>query len=212
MSIDKRTRRDFLKACARGAGVVAVGGVAAGLTLRADADKVWQLDPDVCTVCKDSTNSAGWGRCATECVLKNSAVKAVNNFDSCGYCFICPAYFDITSRQLDDGTFEGLICPQDAINRRLVGEADEYDPNNNFFEYTIDESKCTGCGLCVQHCKPPGGNGSLRLQVRHNLCEDCNQCTIATACPPTAFYRSRVTDRPAGYKRPESPARKRSAP
>lgn len=201
-----------MKTCARGAGAVAVGGVAAGLTLRADADKVWQLDAGLCTTCKDFTNADGWARCATKCALKGSAVKAVNDFTICGYCFICPAYYDVTSERLDDGTYAGLICPQDAIIRKLVGDSDPDDPNNNFYEYTIDESKCNGCGLCIEPCKPPMGNGSLRLEVRHNVCVDCNQCLIAEACPPEAFFRSPVRGQQAGYRRPGTPACKRPHP
>jgi electron transport complex protein RnfB len=41
------------------------------------------------------------------------------------------------------------------------------------------------------------GLGSIKLQVRHNLCVDCNQCAIATACPVDAFERL-----PAGQKPP----------
>jgi Na+-translocating ferredoxin:NAD+ oxidoreductase subunit B len=192
---DKPTRRQFLKGCARVAGAAAVGAVALKLTARADADKVWQLDPKVCSDC---------GKCALKCVLKQSAVRAVNNFDECGYCRICPAYFDTTSRENEDGTFDTLVCPRNAMRRRLVGKSDPDDPNNNYYEYTIDESLCNGCGLCVARCKPNAGNGALHLQVRHDLCRDCNQCSIATACPPQAFYRARLADAPAGYRRSRS--------
>jgi trimethylamine--corrinoid protein Co-methyltransferase len=34
----------------------------------------------------------------------------------------------------------------------------------------------------------------MRLEVRHSLCADCNQCRIAVNCPPKAFYRSPVAD------------------
>ncbi len=218
----KPTRRDFLKNCARGAGIVAAGSVAAGLTVRADADKVWQLDPNTCTTCKSYRNDQGWGRCATECVLPHSAVKVVNDFNVCGYCFICPAYFDVNSDVYSyeeaealgpypdgtsrEGTHSKLICPQDAIARRVVGEVDLGDPYNNFFEYTIDEAKCNGCGLCVEACKPPMGNASLRLEVRHNLCLDCNQCAIAPNCPPKAYYRGSVRSKRPGYAPPGEPA------
>ena len=220
---DKTTRRQFLKTCARGAGVVAAGSVAAGLIGRADADKVWQLDPKTCTTCKDFLNPDGWGRCATECVRKQSAVRAVNDFTICGYCFICPAYFDVSSEvytweeaeevgPYPDGTsredtYKGLICPQDAMTRHVIGEQDPTDPNNNFYEYTIDETKCNGCGLCVKNCGRPMGNESIRLEVRHHLCLDCNQCAIATNCPPSAFYRGSVRTARPGYG-PEGPTAK----
>ncbi|NLF30187.1 MAG: 4Fe-4S binding protein [Planctomycetes bacterium] len=221
---DQTTRRQFLKGCARGAGVVAVGAVAAGLTVRADADKVWQLNPTTCTTCRDFTNDQGWGRCSTACVRTPSAVKAVNDFTVCGYCFICPAYFDVQSpvytweeaEQLGpypdgtsrEGTHKKLICPQDAIRRRVVGQIDPYDPYNNFFEYTIDEGRCNGCGLCVEYCRPPMGNASLRLEVRHHLCLDCNQCAIARTCPANAFYRGSLRAQRPGYEGGTGPVTK----
>jgi electron transport complex protein RnfB len=33
------------------------------------------------------------------------------------------------------------------------------------------------------------GNGSLQLQVHHDLCVNCNQCSIARNCPSDAFRR-----------------------
>jgi electron transport complex protein RnfB len=33
------------------------------------------------------------------------------------------------------------------------------------------------------------GNGAMHLQIRHDLCVNCNECTIARACPTRAFSR-----------------------
>lgn len=222
----KSTRRQFLKTCARCAGVAAAGAAAVSLTMRADADKVWQLSPDTCSTCAGFRNASGWGRCSTECVLPRSAVRAVNDFGVCGYCFICPAYFDVSSdvytyqeaQRLGpypdgttrEGTHKKILCPQDAIVRRVVGMVDPHDPYNNFFEYAIDETRCNGCGLCVEACKPPAGNASLRLEVRHNLCVDCNQCAIAARCPTSAFYRSSLIAETPGYAPKAKPADKGS--
>ena len=52
------TRRQFLQSCCRGVGVVAAAGVAAKLAIRAEPDKVWQLDPAVCTTCRKCDDGA----------------------------------------------------------------------------------------------------------------------------------------------------------
>lgn len=198
------TRRQFLKGCARYCGAAAVAGAAGGLVWkRAEADKVWQIDPDVCEICRDNLDRDGWAKCATECVLKRSAVRAVNDYSICGYCLICPAYHDVNSDPDDFGVPTGKVCPQDAIIRKPVGMVDPMDPANNFFEYSIDETKCNGCGICVENCKPPMGNASLRLEVRHNLCLDCNECSIAQACPYEAFARKPVAGESGGYFKPK---------
>jgi electron transport complex protein RnfB len=33
------------------------------------------------------------------------------------------------------------------------------------------------------------GNGSLYLQVKHDLCVGCNECSIARNCPAQAYQR-----------------------
>ena len=58
----------------------------------------------------------------------------------------------------------------------------------NAYEYTIDESLCIGCSKCVKGCTT-FGNGSMHLQIRHNVCVNCNECTISRACPTRAFQR-----------------------
>ena len=135
------------------------------------ADKlVWQLDPAKCISC---------GNCATYCVLDESAVKCVHNFTMCGYCDLCTGYFHPEPIALNSGA-ENQLCPTGAIKRSFVE-----DP---YFEYTIDERLCIGCGKCVKGCNA-FGNGSLQLQVRHDRCQNCNECSIAAACPSQAFRR-----------------------
>ena len=70
-----------------------------------------------------------------------------------------------------------------------IGEVDPYDPLNNFYDYIIDEEKCNGCGKCVMACKEPAGLSSLRLEVRYDICVNCNRCDIAAACPEDALLR-----------------------
>ena len=136
---------------------------------------LWQIDPAKCTQC---------GRCETECILKPSAVKCVHQYESCGYCLFCSGYYH-DNRANFDTAGENLRCPTDAIIRRYIE-----DP---YFEYTIDEARCVGCGKCVKGCKA-FGNGSLFLQIRHGLCKQCNQCRIAAVCPSKAFTKVPVNE------------------
>ncbi len=167
----KVTRRRFLRDCARGAGLVGLGGVTGLVAGRADADKtVWQIDPHKCVSC---------GNCATNCVLDVSAVKCFHAYAVCGYCQLCSAFFETGANELNSGA-ENQLCPVGAIARTYVE-----DP---YYEYVIDESICLGCGKCVKGCNA-FGNGSLFLQVRQDLCVGCNDCSIAAACPSGAIAR-----------------------
>ena len=175
------TRRQFIDRTCRVIGLTALGGAAGLLAARrASAHAVFQVDPLKCTACD---------LCRTSCVLSFSAVKAVNEFSKCGYCRLCPAYMDVTSQPDEKGIPSGKVCPQDALKRRVVGREDPDDPNNNYYEYSVDEARCTGCGKCVKACKPPMGNGSLRLEIRYDRCVGCNECGILIACPSTAIVR-----------------------
>jgi electron transport complex protein RnfB len=169
------TRRGFLTTAVR-ALMLVTGGALLGAWImkpRPSRQRVWQIDPLKCTHC---------GKCATECVLKPSAVKLVHAFPICGYCKLCFGFFKAQQHALDENA-ENQRCPTNAITRRLI-EAP-------YYEYTIDEGKCIGCGLCARGCTD-FGNGSMFLQIRHDLCVNCNQCSIATACPAGAFVRAPV--------------------
>lgn len=168
---DKSTRREVLSGGARGAGLLGLGMVTGFLSAReSKAETVWQLDPDLCIQC---------GLCATECVLETSAVKCVHSHDVCGYCELCTGYFEPEPVALNEGA-ENQLCPTGAILRTFVEEP--------YYEYSINEPLCVGCAKCVKGCNM-FGNGSLYLQVRHDRCVNCNECTIATACPAQAFRR-----------------------
>ncbi|MEE8452896.1 MAG: ferredoxin [Thermoguttaceae bacterium] len=173
---DKRLdRRGFMAGTVRVAGVVGLGGMAGVLgTQRSQSEEyVWQLDPDKCMAC---TN------CQTHCVLDESAVKCVQFFLMCGFCDICTGYFPIENYELNTGA-ENHLCPTNALVRTFIEE----QAGVRYFEYTIDEVNCIGCGKCVEGCALM--NGSLYLQVRHDRCVNCNECSIAVACPTQAFRR-----------------------
>jgi electron transport complex protein RnfB len=174
------TRRQFIDRSVRIIGFAGIGGAAGLLIRRASGDPVYQVDPSKCTACD---------LCRTSCVLSLSAVKAVNDFEKCGYCMLCPAYYDVASQPDEKGIPTGKVCPQDALKRRVVGKVDEDDPNNNYYEYVIDEIQCDGCGKCVKACMPPAGNGSLRLEIRYTRCVECNECAIQIVCPEGAIVR-----------------------
>jgi Na+-translocating ferredoxin:NAD+ oxidoreductase subunit B len=164
-------RREFLNSGFRF--TVAVGlGVTIGHLLGKSSSRqmVWQLDPTKCIQC---------GKCATSCVKTLSAVKCVHVYSMCGYCDLCGGYFRPEARDLTTAA-ENQLCPTSAIKRKFVE-----DP---YFEYEIDEELCNGCGKCVKGCGA-FGNGSLQLQVRHDLCDNCNECAIARDCPADAFTR-----------------------
>lgn len=167
------TRRAFLAHGLRGLALLATGGAAGAVVHAGQPDTVWQIDPDKCTQC---------GKCATHCVLRPSAVKCVHAYARCGYCKLCFGFFESETlpEEIAGTGAEFQRCPTDAIKRTFIE-----DP---YFEYTIDEPRCIGCGLCVRGCAAYG-NGSLFLQIRHDRCVNCNQCAIATACPAGAIRR-----------------------
>ena len=169
------SRRDFLRAGLRNAAVAGLGGWAGLAAWRSTAgNTVWQIDPQKCLRC---------GRCATSCVLEQSAVKCVHTYAMCGYCQLCTGYFEPDPIDLNTGA-ENQLCPAGAIIRTFVE-----DP---YYEYTIDERLCIGCAKCVDGCNR-FGNGSLYLQVRHDRCVNCNECSIARVCPADAFRRVPVS-------------------
>jgi len=165
------SRRSFLSNAARLVAVTGVGallGKLSGATVAKNT--VWQIDPAKCVRC---------GKCATHCVLEQSAVKCVHGFAICGYCQLCTGYFGPEPNELTTAA-ENQHCPTAAIKRTFVE-----DP---YYEYTIDEKLCIGCAKCVDGCNRYG-NGSLFLQVRHDRCVNCNECSIALVCPAGAFVR-----------------------
>lgn len=168
---ESQSRRDFLRGGMRIGAMTGLGALGGVLALRSTADDfVWQIDPQKCKHC---------GHCATDCVLEQSAVKCVQDYSICGYCDLCTGYFEAEPLALNTGA-ENQLCPTGGIIRRFIE-----DP---YFEYNIDENLCIGCAKCVKGCQL-FGNGSFYLQVRHDRCLNCNDCSIARVCPSDAFVR-----------------------
>lgn len=187
---DEYSRREVLGAAARTTVLVGLCGLTGVLALKSRATHAWAIDGQRCLNSKVGVPGKDYCElCASSCVLALSAVRAVNEFSKCGRCYVCPAYFKITSAVGPDGLPSEKVCPRDAIRREAIGWIDPADPANNFYEYTIDEKKCNGCGRCVMECKEPAGLGSVQLEVRHDVCLDCNRCSIAVACPEEAYER-----------------------
>ena len=162
---DNMNRRKFMRegvwaGCLAGLGATA--GLMAGK--KSGAEMVWQIDPFTCISC---------GNCATYCVLEESAVKCVHKYAMCGYCKLCTGFYEPEPKALDKAA-ENQLCPNGAIGRKFV--------EHPYYAYSIDETLCNGCAKCVKGCTA-FGNGSLFLQVRHDRCLNCNECSIAAACP-----------------------------
>ncbi|MDR1883789.1 MAG: ferredoxin [Prevotella sp.] len=167
------TRKKFLRICGSvlaGTAIASLSGISLKRILSKEASCFWQIDPAKCTYC---------GRCETDCVLPISAVKCVHANRVCGYCDLCGGYYRTNVKDLNTAA-ENLRCPTGAIKRAYVE-----DP---YFEYAIDESLCNGCGKCAKGCNS-FGNGSLYLQVKQDLCKNCNECKISEVCPSGAIQR-----------------------
>ncbi len=164
-------RREFIQKSARLSLVLALGGVGGfALTKTTKDEWVWQIDPFKCTQC---------GRCESDCVLAPSAVKCIHAYDLCGYCDLCGGYFKPDANELSTAG-ENQLCPTAAIERKFIEEP--------YFEYIINEDLCIGCAKCVEGCTS-FGNGSFHLQIMHNICLNCNECSIARVCPSDAISR-----------------------
>jgi len=169
------TRREFVKKGLGTAAGVSLAGVAGILAVNSTSEElVWQLDPNKCVQCE---------KCSTSCVLPQSAVKCVHSYSMCGYCDLCSGYLQPGAKSRDTGA-ESQLCPTGALKRTYVE-----DP---YFEYVIDEELCIGCSKCVKGCGS-FGNGSLYLQVKHDRCVNCNECSISRVCSSQAFSRVPVS-------------------
>jgi electron transport complex protein RnfB len=166
-----QSRRDFVKKAGKLAVAFPLIIIPVALSKQTSATGyVWQIDPFKCTQC---------GQCKTNCVLTPSASKCVHAYQMCGFCDLCGGYQRQGVKNISTAA-ENQLCPTGAITRTFVEEP--------YFQYTIDENLCDGCTKCVKGCAD-FGNGSLYMQIRHNLCVNCNDCSIARTCPSDAISR-----------------------
>jgi len=166
-----QSRRDFVWNAGKLAVILPLAFIPVALAKKTSVKGyVWQIDPFKCTQC---------GQCKTNCVLTPSASKCVHAFPMCGFCDLCGGYLRQGVKTISTGA-ENQMCPTAAITRKFVEEP--------YFEYTINEDLCDGCAKCVKGCAD-FGNGSLYMQIRHNLCVNCNDCSIARSCPSNAISR-----------------------
>jgi electron transport complex protein RnfB len=166
-----QSRRDFVSKA--GKALIAAPLIALPLLLTKKSygsGFVWQIDPFKCTTC---------GNCKINCVLTPSASKCFHAHQLCGYCDLCGGYLKEGAKSISTGA-EVQMCPTGAIERKFVEEP--------FFEYNINEDLCDGCAKCVKGCKD-FGNGSLFMQIKQDLCVNCNDCSIARNCPSNAISR-----------------------
>jgi electron transport complex protein RnfB len=155
------SRRNFINNGVRLALGVSVVGTAA-FSMKGSVsgkDYVWQIDPFKCTQC---------GRCATECVKAESAVKCVHAYALCGYCDLCGGYLKPGARK-ETGA-ENQLCPTAAIQRKFIEEP--------YFEYIIDKELCIGCAKCVKDVRPSGTDPST-----------CRSCRISAELQPVFHCR-----------------------
>ncbi len=177
-------RKEFLRRSGHALGLGVLVSISARLLMKPsdDADFIaqgrrfaWQIDPDKCQSC---------GLCATSCVRKPSAVKAVNDPKKCSNCVVC--YGHITDSKIDSDQIDTAgerVCPVDAVSRKnFSGGVD------GMFLYSNDPKRCIGCGRCTKRCNEHGSQ-SMFLMIRPDLCLGCNECTIAIACPHDAIER-----------------------
>jgi electron transport complex protein RnfB len=171
-----QSRREFVRRAGKIAVALPLIAIPVALSKKTSATGyVWQIDPMKCTQC---------GQCKTNCVLTPSASKCVHAYKMCGYCDLCGGYQRQGVKNISTAA-ENQLCPTAAITRTFVEEP--------YFQYTINEDLCDGCAKCVKGCAD-FGNGSLYMQIKQDLCVNCNDCSIARACPSDAVVRVSALD------------------
>ena len=177
-------RKEFFRRSGHALGLAVLGTLGARMLMNPSDEAefiaqgrrfAWQIDPDKCQSC---------GLCATTCVRKPSAVKAVNDPKKCSNCVVC--YGHITDSKIDSEKIDSegkRVCPVDAVVRENFSGG-----KDGMFLYANDPKRCIGCGQCTKRCNEYGSQ-SMFLMIRPDLCLGCNECAIAVACPHAAIER-----------------------
>lgn len=128
-----------------------------------------------------NSQCVGCGGCAVNCIRPESAASAVMESSLCAQRFDCPAFFrkGVPAEEVP----ENQLCPTGAISRIKV--------RDSLWSYSVDPSKCIGCGKCTSRCQKKC-DGALSLVVDLKKCVDCNECQIALKCPKEAVQREGV--------------------
>ena len=90
-----------------------------------------------------------------------------------------------------------LVCGDILINLHAAGVPPTQDPTPDVSAHA--DGKVGATGYCVE-LTDEGAWVSI-LQVRRDLCKNCNECRIAKVCPADAFVRV-PADKPYIYRKP----------
>lgn len=78
-------------------------------------------------------------------------------------------------------------CDVDAPNLHLLSHAESQPEREDYIgmpKARIDPERCTGCGLCREHCRFDAVEPGLPFRIRPFACEGCGVC--AAVCPAQA--------------------------
>ncbi len=76
---------------------------------------------------------------------------------------------------------------------------------------TIDEARCTGCGICLTACPQEAILlEAEKAKIRQELCTECGVCL--SACPENAIHETQPAPAPVTRPSPSRPERKPVVP
>ena len=178
-------RKEFFRRSGHALGLAVLGTLGARMLMNPSDEAefiaqgrrfAWQIDPDKCQSC---------GLCATTCVRKPSAVKAVNDPKKCSNCVVC--YGHITDSKIDSEKIDSegkRVCPVDAVVRENFSGGKDgmflYANDLWVVDRSGDEEACIDCGNCVERCEVGAlafDEHDKELKIDYKRCIGCGQCT-----------------------------------